>query len=129
MTSNLPFIFGDFYYRDCEYIDGAFVDNFPIQTLDPDIRSIGICIDLVTEVKEPTNMNFIDKIISYVDKIYTILTIPIQEREREKENKNNIDVIKIEHKNLMHYHFSLTHAEKLDLFSLGYNTAKKRMTE
>jgi len=44
MTSNIPFVFGHYKYKDCYYFDGFITSNFPLHLInkEEDI-TIGIC--------------------------------------------------------------------------------------
>jgi predicted patatin/cPLA2 family phospholipase len=130
MTSNLPFVFGDCIVENNEYIDGGFVDNFSIKSIPVDRKALGIILEAKHgEVlnKDAIANKTLEKIIKYIDKVYTILMIPVSEREKEKTTlSKNIDTIRIEIKNIKLYRLSLSHSEKLDLFSLGFNIAKQQ---
>lgn len=123
ISSNLPFIFNEFIYKDNEYLDGGVIENFPIGGIDiKNIKSIGVNLkDKLSISKDDSN-----KINKIIDKIYNILLISkiIQEKEDIEKAKNDMDIIEIEVPDLKIYKFSLSHAEKLELFSLGYNNAK-----
>lgn len=124
MSSNLPFIFNEYIYNGDEYVDGAIIENFPFRAVNISIvKSLGIYLDdMSIEKKDDTN-----KIIKIIDKIYNILLVPINKNETEnvEKAKENMDVIEIKVPNTKIYKFSLTHSEKLELFSLGYNRAKE----
>lgn len=139
MSSNLPFVFGECIYNEKEYIDGGFVDNFPLKVIldyfnqDKNITSLGIILNNKNKNEDEQELqnNTFNKIIKYIDKFYTLLMLPVNEREKEKQSIakiTNTDIITIEIENVKLYKFSLTNSEKLDLFSLGFNTAKKNFT-
>jgi predicted acylesterase/phospholipase RssA len=139
MSSNLPFVFGECIYNEKEYIDGGFVDNFPLKVIldhfnqDQNINSLGIILNNKNKNEDQQDQNnTFNKIFKYIDKFYTLLMLPVNEREKEKQSMAKItssDIITIEIENVKLYKFSLTNSEKLDLFSLGFNTAKKNFTK
>jgi predicted acylesterase/phospholipase RssA len=133
MSSNLPFIFGEYIYNNNEYIDGGIVDNFPICMLPLTSKVLGI---FMTDEKksvpreQPKNIevepkNLMEILIKYIDKAYNILMIPISDREQKKVKTENIDVVSLS-LSVKAYKFSLSHSEKLELFSDGYSLAKNK---
>ena len=122
MSSNLPFLFNDFIYNGDEYIDGGIIENFPLSLMETKLKNTKmISINLSDEC---TSNEEDDKILKTINKIFTIISIPIigDTAIREKYDKSIIN-IKVE--NLKIYTFKLSHARKLELFSQGYNAAKK----
>jgi predicted acylesterase/phospholipase RssA len=138
MTSNLPFIFGNFFWNNCEYLDGGFVDNFPLKIIPNDLSIFGVYLEnkknngFLFDQEQPSSA--IIETISWarvnkvIDKIYNILNIPVDEREKEKiencQSNNCLKILKIELENTKIYKFSLTYSEKMDMFSIGYNSTK-----
>lgn len=122
MTSNLPFIFGEFFNNEYEYIDGGIVDNLPLSTIDVEIPKIGIGFEY-SEEELDLNIGWGNKILN---KIYKILMVPVSEREKEKIKNlcesHKIEYYKINPGKIMFYKFSITNQEKMDLFSIGYNS-------
>jgi predicted acylesterase/phospholipase RssA len=126
MSSNLPFLFNDFIYNGDEYIDGGIIENFPLSLMETKLKNTKmISINLSDEC---TNNEDDDKISKTINKIFTIISIPIigDTAIREKYEKS---IINIKDENLKIYTFKLSHARKLELFSQGYNTAKKFFEE
>lgn len=123
MSSNLPFIFNEFLYNEKEYIDGGVFDNFPVCSIDLDsIKTFGIYLE--TKKNDDNGSN---KILKVIDKIYGVLMIPISENEKKRiqNYKDKLEILKIPIENVKIYTFSLQHSQKLELFSLGYNSAKE----
>jgi predicted acylesterase/phospholipase RssA len=128
MSSNLPFLFSSYKYKENEYIDGAVCDSFPIRVLPyNDMKTLGIIMD-DDKVKDGEEK---DSMLKIIDKIYTILMIPLEENYKSIMNlvKNeihseNIDLIELKVKNMNIYRFNISNEEKLEMFSLGYNVAK-----
>jgi predicted patatin/cPLA2 family phospholipase len=132
MTSNLPFIFGEYFFNECEYLDGGIVNNFPTLPSPPEINKIGIFLESTVNVntskgKLELSWTGINKVI---DKVYNILNTPLREREKEKLDSliaedMTIKIIKIKTDSALNiYKFNLLQHEKLELFSLGYNQTK-----
>jgi predicted acylesterase/phospholipase RssA len=122
MSSNLPFLFNDFIYNGDEYVDGGLIENLPLSLMESKLKDTKmIAINLQDECM---NNQDDDKISKTINKIFTIISIPIigDTTIRKKYEKSIIN-IKVE--NLKVYTFKLSHSRKLELFSQGYNTAKK----
>lgn len=123
MTSNLPFIFEDFKYLGCYYIDGAISDNFPMGQVLEGERAIGISLDTKsTFIKNGEESNF-------VEYIFHLMLIPVN---KDIQNKTRVamdaghNVIKLSKKSHSRIiDFSMDSRQTLDLFSDGYNDAKK----
>jgi predicted patatin/cPLA2 family phospholipase len=130
MSSNLPFLFSSYKYEGNEYIDGAVCDSFPIRVLPyKELKTLGIIMD---DDKEKEKEEKESGILKIIDKIYTILMIPLEENYKTlinlvKNNMNseNLDIIELKIKNMNIYRFNISNEEKLEMFSLGYNVAKK----
>jgi len=129
MSSNLPFIFNDFEYKNKKYIDGGFGDNFPLQCCEEseDIIAISLRDRDQTEEKDSDNYKGI------IDKFYKLVLIPLNEMYKIKvepyKDKKNIHILELEVEDVKIYKFNLSHSEKLELFSFGYNQAKKFFKE
>jgi len=131
MSSNIPFIFNEFFYDGKEYIDGGFCDNLPLSCVNKEDKSVAIY--LTDKIKTPDtgkepSQSFPSVIMKVVDKIYNLLLITVSENTRNKikmSENSNIDIVKISIEDVKIYKFNMTHSEKLELFSLGYNAAKE----
>lgn len=136
MTSNLPFIFNEFVYNQEEYIDGGITDNFPIQypcevfgpQPDPKERRRVLGLNLKRR-RRPLDQSNTPSIEKVVYRVYNIITVPILEAEERRLkpmlDQPDVDIIQIELDYINVYSFSLNNKEKLDIFSVGYNTAKQ----
>jgi predicted acylesterase/phospholipase RssA len=119
MTSALPMIFQKFKYMDNFYIDGGWVDTFPISyTLENQTLShrLGIMVDPSDKdsYEEEDGLKY----------IYYLLTIPMRELiKRNLENTQGIDIIKIKN-NINMFDYTLNIIEKMELFSIGYQASK-----
>jgi len=122
MSCNLPYIFSNFIYQNCEYIDGGIADNFPskglsLPFLPKKIKKIGIYIN-----KEKEDISK----LSIISRLFLLISIPIRDRETEKINQLSYPIIFINTNN-NRLLFEVSNKDKLDMFSLGYNTAKEKI--
>jgi len=122
MSCNLPFIFEEFTYNQCDYIDGGLIDNFPITAFHSlkkpikKIKKIGVNLNYTAQIPQNNSILF---------KMYSILMVPILERECEKIKHhchNKIITVETGEKKFL---FDISNQEKLNLFSIGFQTAKK----
>jgi len=125
LSSSLPFVFNDCVYQDENYIDGGIVDNFPISAISD--KNISI---IALNIQTMGNKDNYQKII---DKIYTIIMIPIHElvtlqieneTKKERTDTNKLAIIHLELENIKMYDFTISHFKKLEFFSIGYNAIK-----
>lgn len=128
MSSNLPFIFGNFIYKTNYYIDGGISDNFPIcyaNKMYPNKKIIGLNLDILEEFKNPNS--------NTLEYIYNILTIPIEENIKQSiesvKKCENIKIVNLKCSTRKIFNFLITSSEKLDLFSLGYNQCKENFSQ
>ena len=138
MSCNLPFIFGNYVYNGIEYIDGGILDNCPLasrlrstpegECAPPEVTRVPsddvLCITFKQHRDTP--------ITSIADKFYNILNLPIDTREREKiesfRTLSEYFIIEIT-SNIPSFRFNIDTNTRLELFSLGYNTAKEHVNE
>lgn len=134
MSSNLPFLFSSYKYEGNEYIDGAVCDSFPIRVLPyKELKTLGIIMD---DEKEKDKEEKENEMLKIIDKIYTILMIPLEENYKSlinsiksEMNGDYLDLIEMKIKNMNIYRFNISNEEKLEMFSLGYNVAKKHFED
>lgn len=122
MSCNIPFVFEPYKFGDSYYVDGGLSNNFPID-IGEDVGQAVIGIS----VKSPTNID-IEKadIMEYLNKMLLILINEACEI-RSKYKRESTDIIEIMsgEKALKLYEFNIDSKLKLDLFSNGYEFAKK----
>lgn len=121
LSCSLPFVFNDCMYNEEYFIDGGFVDNCPFSIVtEEDVSAVIFTLEQKEE----------DEYKSFIDKLYNIMTIPINELQTLQFSSINIkhyrvtlvtDPIKI-------YDFNIDNSFKLELFSSGYNLVKKQLT-
>jgi len=123
MSSNLPLIFEKFKYGNNFYIDGGIADDFAIDLADKmgdKILGIVITIDKNSFSSESEN------ILEY---IYKLIFIPIAQSMETKINNasNNCKIIKLSYNKLKFFNFNVNSKEKLDIFSIGYESIKNQL--
>jgi NTE family protein len=122
MSSNIPYIFSDFVYNDKEYIDGGIVDNFPISICNKDLYKIGIFLS----TPSATSLSDFSSIHKIIDKFYRIIRAPLMELESSKLKNIDDNTLLIALENSTSpFSFSISDKEKSELFSYGYNIARK----
>jgi len=127
MSCNIPLVFGKYSYNNCDYIDGAIYDIFPINYfLNSENASkfqiIGITITFEQNFSNETN------IIHY---IHDLFFIPIKEVlksaiERAKRDENN-KIIMIKDEKLQSWNLQSTKFDMLNMFSDGYDESKNNL--
>jgi predicted acylesterase/phospholipase RssA len=122
MSANFPFLFDDFLYEDCCYIDGGIADNFPISQVTTD--DTAVCIRIISS-QGPDHE---DK--NVVSDIYSTILIPIHRIEqlgieRIQQTHENIDIIDVQLPSDSAVLLNATTTEKFDMFSNGYDSARK----
>jgi len=123
MSSNIPFVFEQFKYMGCHYIDGGVADNFPVEMgLKCGKKVIGFYTD-------DTTGNACDstKVVSYLINLLSIMP-RIRLKEVMEKYKENCTYIRIMDENFC-LNFNLSLKDKLDLFSLGYSEAKACLSQ
>ena len=118
LSSSLPFIFNDCIFMDNYYIDGGVVDNCPFSAINEKDAII-----LIFNIEQFDKNDDYKKII---DKFYTIITIPMNELQQLQLNyiNTNCKLITLFFDPIKIYEFNMTHSDKLELFSVGYNQTK-----
>jgi predicted acylesterase/phospholipase RssA len=123
MSSNLPLIFEKFKYNNNFYIDGGISDDFAIDIGDKmgnKILGIVITID---------NNSFSSDGETILEYIYKLIFIPIAQSMESKINNvsNNCKIIKLSYNKLKFFNFNVNSKEKLDIFSIGYESMKEQI--
>ena len=104
------------------YIDGGVSCNFAINIAD----EIGKKILGIYLSTSNTNFNS-DKKMNILEYFFRIVNVPITDRDNIKINNSSekCDIITINCPNIKLFNFDLNSKLKLELFSQGYNIAKK----
>ena len=124
MTSNIPFLFDKYKYRDSFFVDGAVSDNFPIKKAEEfGQRVIGIRLK-----RDKCNANIATE--SFFPYLQRMITIPIKQKEKNQvENaRKNTRIETITDDSNMSFGFRFTRTQIMDLFSTGYRQMKEKFT-
>ena len=121
VSSSLPFIFNDCIYKDEYFIDGGFVDNCPFYPIVTSVNCKSLRIIIFN-----TQTDISNEYTKLIDKIFMLLTIPIEELQniQLKDMNENCTYIQIKIDSINFYDFHINHSKKLELFSVGYNSVK-----
>lgn len=124
MTCNLPLVFEAYKYGDSFYIDGGLVNNFPLDIGEKIGKKVmGIFLSYNISEDNP-NRNVLEF-------IYKLLYVPIADATSNKVF-NKLDtstVIELKTGNMNFFNFDVTAKMKLEMFSVGYEDAKKFFEE
>ena len=121
LSSSLPFIFNDCIYKQDYFIDGGFVDNCPFLPIVNSVKD-----DSLRVVVFNLQSNVTNEYERLLDKIFMLLTIPIDELQsiQLKGLTDTCLCIKVMIGSVNFYDFHINHSKKLEIFSIGYNSAK-----
>jgi len=119
MSCSLPMVFHKEEYKDCLYVDGGLVDNFPI--LHPDVvntKTLAIYLSL----------DYSKNIISLQD--YLIRIVSLSAFQLSKYNMNhankNCKIINIFTKDDSLLKISMSSKDKMDMFVSGYDSTRSQ---
>lgn len=120
MTSNIPLIFEHFKYMNCYYIDGGVANNFPIdEACKHGGKILGVYLTYnsfkIKDVRDVGLMSYLIKMFKFILSTSTNLKI--------EQASHTCSLIKLDSKG-EGFNFDINSREKLDMFSVGYNTAK-----
>lgn len=117
LSSNLPFIFDNFKYKNCFYTDGGISNNFPIDIGDMYGNRI---LGLVLNKFKYNFKNIIENIID-------LISIPINQSTMDKINSasEKCTIIKLEPDKTSFINFNLDTHTKLEMFSSGFTQMKE----
>jgi predicted acylesterase/phospholipase RssA len=123
MSASLPFLFDEFLYEDCHYIDGGVADNFPICQILPE--DTAIAIRLTSSAHGPDHE---DK--NVVSDIYSTILIPIHRIEqimieRMRQTHPKMDIVDVHLPSYTAVLLNVSTTEKFDMFSVGYDSMRK----
>ena len=126
MSSNLPFVFAKFKYNNSYYIDGGVYDNFPIEQV-PDFGSktiYGINIDYLHGENDLEKMNETE----YLSKLFCVLCCQNTKQKIAKYSRAvNCTIMNLNANDIPFIGFSFNHKQLLNMFSSGYQCAKKSL--
>lgn len=116
MSCSMPVIFKRFEYKDCYYVDGGLLDNFPIDVVNCEgSKILGICIE---------GMNTEDD--GFFNYIYTVFTLPTLSNQRCKITHlpTNCSVLNIIVNGTPPIDFKMAKELKMDMFIRGHDAAE-----
>lgn len=123
MTSSIPLLFEPFIYENDMYIDGAVLNNFPLNY--PELYHSTIAISIFTFNYEKPSSD-----VDILDYIWSIIMIPLHYiyndiKKNFLSSSISYDLVEISlHKHCSPFHFSISKKEILNLFSDGYEQIK-----
>ena len=126
MSSNLPLVFENFKYGNSYYIDGGIANNFAIDIgIKKGKKILGIYNEL-SKYSITKNVEF--NLMEYILKLFFIPTVEFRNLQIKSIDTNiyKIDIIKLyndDNSNL--FNFGIPIKGRLDLFSNGYQLAKR----
>jgi len=124
MTSNIPFLFDKYKYRNSFFVDGAVSDNFPVKKAEEfGQRVIGIRLK-----RDKCNINIATE--SFFPYLKRMMMLPIRQKEQNQvENaRKNTRIETITDDSELSFGFRFTRTQIMDLFSTGYRQMKERFT-
>lgn len=132
MTANVPVLFSRFFYYNCEYIDGGFLNNVPINYLQP--NSLNSIVISTSVFNQETNNEMVKqkdpfKLQDYILELFLEMRSCSQSKDKIKKamENPNIDIIEID----VNVKTSLTieTAKAMEMFSDGYNITQSYFCE
>jgi len=126
MSSNVPFVFGNFKYENDFFFDGFITSNFPINLIDME-KDDSIAINALKESWKSDD----DGSISSWKMFWNLFILPFYEIQilKNKEYTKYCEIININLNEFSFLNFQLSNKELLDLFSVGYSQTKIKFTE
>lgn len=123
MSCSIPLIFKRVEYNNNYYVDGGLLDNFPIEYInDKKTKIVGVCVESI--IKEG------DDFINYIDNLFTMPILKIQNTILKEKITPNCLVINIMAKNSLSINnFNLDKNFKIEMFHEGYNQAEEKYFE
>jgi NTE family protein len=121
MSCNIPLLFKKIKYKNCLYIDGGMLDNFPVSIINLEkYKTIGLVIKNKQRLKE--------KDVSLIDYVHGCLSLPIQRITSLMYDKQstNPKIIELESE-VSTLNFSLSYEVKMQMFVSGATQAKTQL--
>lgn len=116
ITISIPIYFTPVFYNNNYYIDGGFMNNFPIKYCNTN-STLGIYIK--------NNTNNFNSIFDFIFGCVNIINISITTKDIYK---NNVNIIEINHLSHSLFNLNVSYKSKNDLLLLGEKIAKKYIT-
>ena len=118
ISCDLPYIFTKKIYNNQTYVDGSFINDYPVNLADNGKdECLGICVFGNTNISKN----------DYIGWIYRLLYMPIMELHRERVNRLSKKVTNIEIvvDGISIIDITPNKKKKINLFSTGYRQARK----
>lgn len=115
-SMSFPFIFPPIVYKDCHFIDGGLLDNFPSHKISGD-NSLGIKVNFTPINDLNTNSNP----LSYIGKILELVSGRI--KSLTPHNTKNIISISCDDFSIIDFEMSID--DKITLYKRGYNAVSE----
>lgn len=123
LSSNLPFIFSRYKYLNCYYLDGGFINNFPINQVKDD----DLCFAINLASYYSNNSSRIDENFKFHYYLYDLLcTSAAINQKNSVEIANNMpgcDLLNLK-LDINAIDFNINNQKLLDLFSQGFELCK-----
>ena len=131
MTSNIPIIFSRFFYYNCEYIDGGFINHIPIDYIQQkSLNSVVISTSILNQESknEEAHQKESFKLHNYILELFL-------ENQYSKSTQNllvakddpNMDVLQLDTNCQITLH--IENAKAMEMFSNGYNLTQSYFCE
>lgn len=119
-SSNIPYIFSDFIYKDCEYIDGGICDIFPIHIADNKLHDV---LALITNFHSKSKV--ITKNQHFLQKLFNRISIPINLllSRRLEYISPKVKYIDVDLSEYQLCDFNIDSKIIMDMFNIGMNAA------
>lgn len=115
MSSCIPLFFERFEYRDNHYIDGAIINNFPINLLDEDDEALAInCTKIY--LNDDKNIN----ISTFLNHMSSLVIINNVKNNLKNHKLNNTKIINIDGKDISTNGMSGNNIDILNIYSYGF---------
>lgn len=125
MSSCLPFLFESYRYGEASYVDGATVDNFPIDVFEGTKSTVAICISPEKAPRTSSSKEF--NMVGYSLDILTASGLQHTKHMIQKaREKQAVHLIQLHDTGVEIFEFTLDTPQKLDLFSEGYKDARRQ---
>lgn len=125
MTTNLPLIFEPYKYMNNFYIDGGISNNFPIDIADKEgLKILGIHLSYHDDEGD----DVLKKDNNLIEYVYKLMLVPIEQsiKSRIKSASSKCTIVELSCKNMPKiFNFNIDSKTKLEMFSEGYEEAKK----
>lgn len=119
MTSNIPFVFGHYKYKDNYYFDGFITSNFPLHLINKEEDvPLGICC-IRNRWKE-------DKELKTYKVIWNLFILPFFKIQtiQNKQYTEYVDIINLSFEDVSFLDFRVSNKQILDMYSIGYSNLK-----